>query len=149
MRRQIPCLILCALVGGTLAGMALAHSGVKDRHVKARMHGMSEMARSVGTLADMARGKTEFDADKAKTARAALLQHAAEIPEVFETKASDPKSEARPKIWRDWNDFAAQAMALETAITALDVTNVDMLRAGIGPIGRACGACHMNFRLEK
>lgn len=132
-----------------LGGAALAHGGVKNEAVMARMNLMTEIKEVMAVLGEMAKGKTPFDAQQANRASAALASHAAKMPALFETPASDPKSEARPDIWLDWPDFVAKASDMEKAATGLDTQSLDRLRAGIGALGGSCSACHKIYRIEK
>lgn len=131
------------------AGTALAHGGVKNQDVLARMEQMKQIGDSVRILADMARGKTAFDPASAAAARAALEKDAAAITESFRVPASDPKSEARPRIWTDWDGFAKEAEALASVAAGLDTSSPKMLRMGVQQLGRSCASCHETYRLEK
>lgn len=137
--------LLCALS----AGAALAHSGVKDKTVLARMEQMKVIGQQVGVLSNMARGKTAFDPDQAAQAHGALTRHAAEIPAMFRIQARDPKSEALPGIWSDWPEFIARSEALEAALARLDTGSRESIRRGLRPVAQACGGCHEAFRLEQ
>ena len=97
----------------------------------------------------MARGKIPFDAAQAERAKAKLSAAAAGIPAAFEVQAEDPKSEALPAIWSNWDDFTAKSVAMETAVSGLDTSSLEDLRAGLGPIGRSCGGCHKSYRIDK
>ncbi|MDN5787994.1 cytochrome c [Pseudorhodobacter sp.] len=131
------------------AGMAIAKEGVKDPTVKARMDLMDTISQNTKVIGDMAGGKSAFDASAAAAAKAALMAAAAEIPAKFETEADDPVSEARPDIWMNMEGFASKAKDLETAATAIDVSSLEAVKAGIGAIGGACKACHTDFRAKK
>lgn len=140
--------ILAVLCIG-LGGAALAHGGVKNQAVMARMNLMTDIKEAMAVLGEMAKGKTPFDAAQAERARTALATHAAQIPSFFETPASDPKSEARADIWLDWPDFIASAAGMEKAASALDPRSLDGLRAGVGALGGSCTDCHKTYRIEK
>ncbi|SFQ75747.1 c-type cytochrome [Donghicola eburneus] len=127
---------------------ALAHGGVKDKDVMARMEVMKAIGDQVKVIGTMAKGERAFDADAANAALAELAVHSAQIAPLFETPAQDPKSEALPIIWEQWDDFAALAMDTEQTASALAgtiTTEVD-LRPALGRIGGTCKACHSTYR---
>ena len=128
------------------ASVALAHSGVKDPTVMARMMGMEAIAAASKTLGDMARGRADFDATKAEAARTDLIRHAGEISTLFEVPATDPKSEALPAIWEDFADFTAKGDMLRAAAEALDTSSAASIGAGMRDIGTTCRSCHSAYR---
>ena len=138
-------LILASL---TLATAALALQGVKNPAVKARMDAMGVIGDNTQVLGHMAKGATPFDAARARAAAAAIAHHAATTPALFEAREDDPKSEAMPAIWDNFNDFAIKAMALQTAAesAAHGVATPQDLRAALGEIGAACKSCHQTYR---
>ena len=89
-------IVTVALVLG--AGAALAHTGVQNKAVKARMAGMGELGAGLKVLGNMAKGTLAFDADQARGAAAEIARAAAETPALFETQKNNPKSEALPAI---------------------------------------------------
>ncbi|MEO1306935.1 MAG: cytochrome c, partial [Pseudomonadota bacterium] len=100
--------------GGIIAGsLALAHDGVKNAAVMARMHGMSEIAAQMKAIGDMAKGETTFDAAQARAAVASIAEHAGAVPGLFEAPETDPKSEALPVIWEKFGDFTGKALDLQ------------------------------------
>jgi cytochrome c556 len=129
-----------------IASMALAHNGVKNPAVMARMQGMEQIGAASKVLGNMARGRVAFDAEAAASAKAALAQQAAEIPVLFEAQEDDPKSEALPAIWSDFADFTAKADALRDAAEAMDVTSAETIAAGMGAVGGSCRSCHKAYR---
>lgn len=119
-----------------------------DPDVKARQAVMKEFGGAMQVIGGMAQGKMAFDAEKAGMAKAAMLEAAPKIPAVFETPATDPESEALPAIWENYDDFTARAMTVNTAIEELDTASLDGLRAGMGALGGACGACHKLYKAD-
>lgn len=57
----------------------------------------------------MSKGTVDFDVATARQAAGAISRQAAKIPDMFEIKADDPKSEALPVIWSQFDDFTAKA----------------------------------------
>lgn len=139
------------LLAATLAltaTVALAHEGVKDPDVKARMQLMTEIGASTKILGEMAKRTRAFDAAEANAAAARLATLATQIPAAFQTRADDPKSEARPVIWQDFDGFTADAQAMQTAASAASgsIEELADLRMALAGIGKSCGACHEDYR---
>ena len=130
-----------------LAGMAVAKEGVTNPIVKERMDLMQVVRVNTGTLGDMASGKAPFDAAKAAEAQAALVAAAADIPAKFEPEETDPVSEAKPDIWMMFDEFTAKGKSLEEAAAAIDTASLDGVKAGMGPVGASCKACHTDYRM--
>ncbi len=128
---------------------ALAHEGVKNPAVMARMMLMTDIKDSLGVIAAMAKGDRPFDATEAENARQALLTAARKIPAAFESPETDPKSEARPEIWSDWEDFTDKAEALTVAARDMNVTALASLQEGLVSAGQTCRGCHKPFREKK
>lgn len=149
MRPFTPTLAITLALIAALAGAALAHSGVKNPTVMARMMLMEQIGQATGTLGKMAKGTIPFDATQADQARAVLERTAGEIPAAFEANETDPKSESLPQIWTDWAGFTAQANAMQAAARALRTDTLDDLRAGMDAIGQSCGQCHKAYRIAK
>lgn len=139
------------LAGLTLiaAGAALAHADVQNPVVKSRMDGMKAIGGNMKVLAQMAKGETGFDAEKAGMAASMVAMKAAEIPSAFMANETDPKSEAKPVIWQEFDDFTKKAMATEAAAAAADVSTLEALRVSLGQIGGTCKACHDDYRIKK
>ncbi|MGX9351524.1 c-type cytochrome [Shimia sp. W99] len=142
-KHALTILTICA------ATAVLAHGGVKDPDVMARMDAMSAIGKATQTLGDMARGKIPLHQAKARMARDTLSLNAAKIPDLFENPATDPKSEALPAIWEDWSDFAGRAETMEQAALALDFTDRGTLSTTMRDLGATCGGCHKRYRIDK
>ncbi|MDC0737558.1 cytochrome c [Cognatishimia sp. SS12] len=138
--------IAAVLVITALTGAALAHSGVSDPHVKARMHAMGQAQQASKLLSNMARGRTTFDADAAAKAKAILIEVAAQTPALFTVNASDPVSEARASVWENFDDFTAKSQNMRDAAEALDVSDIARLGAGMRAVGQSCSSCHKSYR---
>jgi cytochrome c556 len=129
------------LVGG------LAYAGAAtDPDAKARQDLMDANGGAMKVLGGMAKGDVAFDATAAAAAKATLVANATNIPVVFKNQSTDPASKAKPEIWTAWADFEAKAGGFGTAAAALDTTSLDTLKAGLGAVGGACGACHTAYK---
>ena len=132
----------------TASSIALAHSGVKDKNVKERMMLMKEMANNTKTIGQMLKGKTPFDADEAKLALERLSSLSLETPKVFKINASDPKSEARPSIWDEFDEFTklSKDLAETSLLLAGSIDSIDDLRPALKGVSSGCKACHSRYR---
>ena len=128
-----------------IATSAVAHQGVQNADVKARMDLMKEMGASLKVLGQMAKGQRAFDAASANAALSDLRVHAEATPEAFISAAEDPKSEALPAIWEDWDGFTAIADKMAKA-AGPDVATLDDLKGQLQAIGQTCSACHEAYR---
>ena len=133
---------LAAMMAAT---SALAHQGVKNPAVKARMHGMMQIGAATKTLGEMAKGTQTFDAAAATAAMSQIRDEAARIETLFEAEESDPKSEALPGIWSNFADFTAKAQALGNAASG-EIASLDDVKAALPKIGATCSACHKVYR---
>lgn len=136
------------IVSLCFATLAVAHTGVKNPTVLARMEAMKETQESTKVLGAMAKGERSFDADTARAAAAEIARLAGQTPALFEVQETDPNSEALPVIWDRFDDFTEKSLALEAAADALaaSIETEEQLRAGLGRIGAACKACHEVYR---
>ncbi|MGI9393128.1 MAG: c-type cytochrome [Boseongicola sp.] len=128
------------------ATAALAHSGVKDPQVKARMDGMTVLGAQTKILGQMAKGATPFNASKAQAAIQVIQTETKKITALFEPRADDPKSEAKLEIWTDWTAFTEKTDGLSLALAEANVTTAESLGRSVRTIGAACSACHKQFR---
>lgn len=132
-----------------LATPTLAHDGAKDPDVMARMQGMKSIAGAMKTLGGMAKGQTPLHQAKARMARDTIVTHSGKITTLFESPATDPKSEAKPEIWDNWADFSAKADTLTVAAKAMDFKDTAALQDSMRAVGSTCGSCHKTYRIEK
>ncbi|THD83548.1 cytochrome c [Aliigemmobacter aestuarii] len=131
------------------AGTAFAAGDRTDPNAKARSDLMKTVGMNTKVLGDMAGDKAPFDAAAAETAKAGLLAAIAQVGTAFETEGDlDPASEAKPEIWTSWDDFVKKGEALNAAVTAIDVSSLDGVKAGMGAIGGACKDCHTTYRVQ-
>ena len=126
----------------------LAHSGVLNKDVAARMTLMSNMGRNMGVLGKMLKQKTPFDQVKATKAINNIEQLAVETPTVFEKRVLDPKSEAKGLIWEEFEPFTKISNSLATSAKQLSssMKSFDDLRPALITLSQSCKECHSRFR---
>ncbi len=139
---------LIILISLTISSVAFAHSGVKDKNVKERMMVMKEMAGNTKIIGQMLKGKTAFDSNQVKLALERLSALSLETPKVFTINATDPKSEATPNIWDEFDEFTklSKDLAETSIVLANSVENPEDLRPALKRISSGCKACHSRYR---
>ena len=143
MKRPLLIGLLCL---GTTA--ALAHSGVNNAAVLARMESMKRTGDAMKVLGDMAKGTTAFDSVAARTAADKIAVEAGRTADLFELPEMDPKSEALPAIWQTFDDFTAKATTLEDTARGLStsLTSAEDLGPALASLGGTCKTCHTAYR---
>ena len=139
---------LIILVSLTISSVAFAHSGVKDKNVKERMMVMKEMAGNTKIIGQMLKGKTSFDANQVKLALERLSALSLETPKVFTINATDPKSEAMPNIWDEFDEFTklSKDLAETSIVLANSVSTIEDLQPALKKVSSGCKACHSRYR---
>ena len=103
--------------------------------------------------ADMLKGTTPFDLEKARKIFAAWEDAAAKMPSLFPPNSTTGgDTAADPKIWANMDDFKAKFAKFGTDAkdAAAKVTDLDSFKAAFGNIGKNdCGGCHQDYRLKK
>ena len=139
--------ITIAIVAMVLSGAAIHAHSVENPVVQKRMDLMKEIKSAIGVLGGIAKGTIAFDVIAATAAQTTLIEQSELVATTFEANETDPKSEALPSIWENWDTFVEMADDLTFAAEGLDVTSLDGVRGGLGNIGASCGACHKKFRM--
>lgn len=143
MNRFVP-----ALAFATIATTALAHSGVTNPAVMARMEAMSSIGAEIKALTSMARGAADFDAAEVTTRMQTIAALGAQVPALFEAPESDPKSEASPTIWVSYPEFTQRAAAMiDAAAAGAGAEDVPALEDALGALGETCKSCHGSFKI--
>lgn len=143
--------------GGLAMGLAIAATGVAAQDVgqavKARQGQFQIMAINIGTLAGMARGTAEYDAEAAQAAADSLVAvsmiHQPPLWVEGSSEMDIDGTRAQANIWDDipdflskWEDFGAGATAMQAAAG----TGLEGVQGAIGGVGGACSACHDVYR---
>lgn len=137
-------LLICL---GLLSTAALAHEGVQNPGVMARMHSMKDMSQDAKALGKMAMGAQGFDAAEVSARLEAMAEEAARIGALFEGADEDPKSEALPAIWADFAEFERRAQALEAFLRDQSgLSSAEALQPLMQELEVQCGGCHKLYR---
>lgn len=143
--------ISAALIG--LSGAAIAQDDeALTAAIEARQAHMDLYAFNLGVLGGMAQDKIEYDADMAQAAASNLAMLSQMDQSRYWPAGSDTMMEgtaALPELWDNLDDVMAKSNDLVMAAAAMDEAagqGLDALKAAMGPLGGACGACHRSYR---
>ncbi|WP_417241486.1 c-type cytochrome [Celeribacter sp.] len=147
-------LLLTTIIAATAATGAFAQSASDT--AKARRAFYTLVGFEMDTLAGMAQGKIDYDAEAASaTAKDILALTAYTTADLYApgTSNDDLPGETRAKadIWANMADFQADGMAFYQAVVELnDVAGngLDALQPAVGKMGGTCKACHDDFRAK-
>ncbi len=148
-------LIGAAALSAAFATTAIANEAM-EKAVKARQGLFQVYAFNLGQLGAMAKGEVEFDAEAAQNAADNLLaatsmKGGAMWPQGSDnTGAMKGKTRTKPEAWTTWPAIAKKSEDLKTAAATLasNAGSLDGIRANIGDVGKACKACHEDFRAK-
>ena len=155
MSRIVKCLtIACALM---VPASTIQAADANEKAINARKGLMQAIVHQMGGLGAMAKGKMDYDAERAKIWAGNLdllarVNQRSMWPPGSGSDAYPGKTRALPDIWSTYPkvaeknaDFAKAAANLAT--TAGD--GLEALQMGMRAVGKSCGGCHKPFRAAK
>lgn len=153
-----------ALIGGLLVAGAVATTAIGQDDIDpaiaaaiaARQSHMKLNAFNLSLLGAMAKGEIGYDAEAAAGAAGNLAALARMDESRYWPPGSDmetlgkERTEALAKIWEEGSEVGdrMQTMAeTSAAMAAAAGTGLEPLRKAMGPLAKACGGCHEDFRV--
>ncbi len=157
----VTALTAAAIASGASIAIADGHKkgGPFKNEIKARQALMQTYKFNIGILGAMAKGKMDYNAEKATRAAknlnlAAMVDQSDMWPEGSDLTNKDIKVKTTakleawttmPKVVDAHKKFAGAADQLAAAAGG----GLDGLRKAIGPVGKSCKGCHDDFRQKK
>lgn len=143
--------LFLAVIGLAAALPAAAQFQKPEDAVKYRQSAMTVMGNHFGRIGAMANGRVPFDAAQAN-ANADIVATMSRLPFIgfVDGTASTEKGRASAKIWSDRAKFDEGAKRMQDEVTKLvtaaRTNNLDNVKAAFGDVGKACKACHDDYR---
>jgi len=129
-----------------------------EKSIEARQSYMKLYAFNLGIAGDMAKGKSQYDAELAKRAAKnllslAMMNNAAMWPEGSSNKDEEGKgiTRAKPALWSTYPEVINKHENLVTALERFSLLagdGIENLQKGMKSVGRGCGGCHKKFRTK-
>ncbi len=141
------------LATATVTAFAGGHGDGLPAEVKARQAHMALYSFNIGTLAGMAKGEVDYNADAASAAAGNLASLAALNQMAYWTEGTDSDSldgsRSLPALWENIPDAIAKSEAFAAATATLASSagdGLEALQAGLGAVGNGCSDCHKAYR---
>lgn len=120
-----------------------------DAFINYRQKLMKSLGASMGAIGDILKNKLPYHNHIAAHAKD-IQQISTLIEEAFKKEITSGKTDAKPEIWKDWNNFRSATRALEQESAKLAEIaksgNTAAIFAQLKKVGGACGGCHKPFR---
>ena len=144
--------LAATLIGLATALPAAAQFAKPEDAIKYRKAVFTVMGTHFGRVAAMANGKAPFDA-KVAADSAELATSMSKLPYVAFIPGSDKgDTRAKPEIWTEWDKVKGLAEKMQDEMIKFNAAsktgNIDTIKAAVGETGKACKACHDNYRKE-
>lgn len=138
--------------GATIGTPAAAQFAKAEDALKYRKSVMTLMGNHAGRIAAVAKGERPFNAADVQ-ANAALIETLSKLPfDAFGPGTDKGETRAKPEIWANPDKFKSRASDMQKAVAALSTAsktgNLDQVKAAFGDAGKACKACHDDFRKD-
>lgn len=131
---------------------AAAQFAKPEDAIKYRKAAFTVMATHFGRVGAMANGRIPFDA-KAAADNAEIATAMSKLPFVAFIPGSDTgDTRAKPSIWTDGEKVKNLAAKMQEEMVKFNAAaktgNIDTIKAAVGETGKACKACHDDYRKE-
>ena len=151
MKKKMVMVAVAAAVG-LGASFHAAAQAKPEQLVKQRQSGMALIGWYFGPIGAMMRGDRPYDAAVVMR-NADYLEVLSKMPqEGFQPSTKDEKTKAKPEVWTDKAKFdkAMENMQAEMAKFKQVAHGGDQgaIKAQFGAVGKACAACHDDFRMK-
>lgn len=136
------------------AGIAVAGGHGGNPAVKARQAHMQLYSHNIGVLSAMAKGEVEYDADAASGAASNLaalstLSQRGYWAQGTSNEDLGEETRALPAIWAEGSkagEIGGQLAEAAASLATVAGDGKEQMMEALGPVGKACGACHEDYR---
>lgn len=136
----------------SLAANVLAKDTPEEEAIEYRQSAFKMIRHHFGPMADMVKGKLEFDAEAfTKNAEAVAALSQFPLHGFIEGSYDDDDTGAKPNIAENMDDFKKKmetfnVEAVNLAKVATDGGDMSALKPAFGKVGASCKACHDDYR---
>jgi cytochrome c556 len=143
-------LVLVAGIAGAAQAQAQAPFAKAEDAIKYRKSAMFVMAQHFGRLGPVVKGERPYNKDEVAK-NAAIAEEVSKLPfEGFVAGTDKGETAAKPEIWTEAGKFKSSAEKMQQEISKLAQAakggDLNAIKAQFGETGKACKACHDDFR---
>ena len=151
-KKLIPAFLVLTVGAGAGFVLDALAQAKPDVLVKQRQSVMTLQGKYFGPMAAMAQGKAPYNAAVIQR-NAGFLDNLSRMPwDGFDPSTQSEKSRALPAVFSDKAKFDEAGSRLENETSRLVALSMKgdeaAVKAQIGAVGKACGACHESFRAK-
>ncbi|MGF1701783.1 cytochrome c [Photobacterium makurazakiensis] len=141
-----------------LAGLVLTATSISaspfekpSDAIEYRQSAFTMIAANFGDLAEMVKGRKDWDQDQFSQ-RATFISQLTLMPEeAFAVEGSDKgDTKAKPEIWSDWDGFTAKLNKFQGDMANLAKVSLDgderATKRAFGEAAKNCKACHSDYK---
>lgn len=144
--------LAAAVLAVATALPAAAQFAKPEDAIKYRKAVFTVMATHFGRVAAMANGRAPFDA-KVAADSAEIATTMSKLPFVAFVPGTDKgETRAKPEIWTDADKVKRLAEKMQEEMVKFNAAaktgNIDSIKAAAGDTGKACKACHDDYRKD-
>ncbi|MFI4982705.1 MAG: c-type cytochrome [Nevskiales bacterium] len=154
MQPRLKLLLGMVLVAG-IAGVAHAQApfGKAEDAIRYRQSALFVMGQHIGRIGAVVKGERPFDKDEVAR-NAAIVEEMSKLPwDAFVAGTDKGETHAKPEIWTDAAKFKSRHEKLEQETAKLAQVakggDLNAIKAQFGETGKACKACHDDFRRKE
>ncbi len=145
---------VCAvMIVGAAVTIVSAQSMKPDRAIKYRQGIMQAIGWNMGQMGAMVKGERPYNKEEFLT-RATYVDQLIRMPWEGFAPGSDQgaPTKAKPEIWKDMAKFKQHSEKAQgetpKLVAAAKTGDLNQIKAAMGDTGKACAACHDDFRAE-
>lgn len=134
-------------------GVAIAFAQAQDEEEPVLVYRQKLMAgqrASMGAIGDILKYKLPYSTSHIAVHAKNIHEFATLIPDAFEKEMAEGRTDAKPEVWSNWDDFLAKAKTLSEASAKLAETaeggDMRAVMQSVQGLGNACRGCHNEYR---
>ncbi len=140
-------------LGIAVAAHAQAPFKKTEDAIKYRQSALFVMAQHFGRLGPVVKGEQAYNKDEVAR-NAAIAEQMSKLPwDGFVAGSDKGNTDAKPEIWSDAAKFKSAAEKMEREMSKLAQAakggDLNAVKSQFGETGKACKACHDDFRKKK